>query len=79
LGNLLRDGDVLTSNLFHVIDFSYGTEAYEVFGVHLLSLNCSSHLLCMGVATQESWILYDQMLLEMFAGFGSYDASHCIG
>ena len=69
LGNLLRDvGCVNIKLVSHVIDFSYGTEAYEGFrrDASVVFKLFQPFIIRMGVATQEELDhLYDQMLLEM--------------
>jgi ubiquinone/menaquinone biosynthesis C-methylase UbiE len=69
LGNLLRDsGCVNIKRVSHVIDFSFGTEAYEGFrrDASVVFKLFQPFIIRMGVATQEDLDrLYDQMLLEM--------------
>jgi len=69
LSNLLRDASCVNIKLFsYVIDFSYGTEAYEGFrrDASVVFKLFQPFIIRMGVATQEELDrLYDQMLLEM--------------
>ena len=69
LSNLLRDAGCVNIKLVsHVIDFSYGTEAYEGFrrDASVVFKLFQPFIIRMGVATQEDLNrLYDQMLLEM--------------
>jgi ubiquinone/menaquinone biosynthesis C-methylase UbiE len=69
LGSLLRDAGCVNIQLMpHVIDFSFGTEAYEGFrqDAAVVFKLFQPFIIRMGVATQEEIDrLYDQMLLEM--------------
>src|SRR5256886_7834491 len=69
LGNLLRDiGCVNIKVVSHVIDFSYGTEAYEGFrrDASVVFKLFQPFIIRMGVATQEEVDqLYEQMKFEM--------------
>jgi SAM-dependent methyltransferase len=69
LGSLLRDVGCINIKLVsHVIDFSFGTEAYEGFrrDASVVFKLFQPFIIRMGVATQEELDrLYDQMLLEM--------------
>jgi SAM-dependent methyltransferase len=69
LGGLLRDVGCINIKLVsHVIDFSFGTEAYEGFrrDASVVFKLFQPFIIRMGVATQEELDrLYDQMLLEM--------------
>ena len=69
LGNLLRDsGCVNIKRVSHVIDFSFGTEAYEGFrrDASFVFKLFQPFIIRMGVASREELDrLYDQMLLEM--------------
>jgi hypothetical protein len=69
LGNLLRDAGCVNIKLAsHVIEFSYGTDAYEGFrrDASVVFKLFQPFIFRMQVATQEELDrLYDQMLLEM--------------
>jgi SAM-dependent methyltransferase len=69
LGSLLRDVGCINIKLVsHVIDFSFGTEAYEGFrrDASVVFKLFQPFIIRMGVSTQEELdSLYDQMLLEM--------------